>query len=208
MEIYIEQAEKHIQINEYHANRMEDFRSFWKDFQSKYIGFTIDFCYHNCSVPIEFMMDINAEVLESCIETRLSHEHFKPTVELEPTIVTEENFIEFARLHDEAYPVTSGMYWTSERIEKDLNHWLIYMYYSNYLLMRIGSDTSEIYTIEVKNKNVGETLISKASEYAFRTGKTGVLCMVDDNKQTDLEMLQSVGFITCGKYICYRAIIK
>lgn len=207
MKLHVWKTEKHIQVNEFNADSINAFYTFWKDLQDKYMGFTIDFCYHNCSVPVDFMLEINAKVLESCIETRLNKELFTPVYDYELTLITNENFAEFAVLHDNTNPLSS-MYWTSERIKKDLSRWVIYIYRNNYVLMNLGGNVSEIYAIKTTDKNIGKALISKASEYAFKAGKTGVLQMVEDDALTELEMTQSVGFVPCGKYICYQSIIR
>lgn len=205
MDQHIWESDKHIQINEFHMDSMEDFRTYWKNLQDKYIGFTIDFCYHNCYVPIDYMQEINATILESCIETRLAKENYIPTNDYELTYITSDNFTNFAVLHDDK---SSGMYWTSERLQKDLSRWVIYTYMNNYILMYLGDNISEIFALEAKDKKIGEALISKASEYSFKARKTGVLRMVDDNALLELEMVKSVGFVVCGNYICYQTIIK
>ena len=205
MEVFVEEIEKHIQVNEFHAGNVGDFLAFWQGLKDKYMGFEIDFCYHHCDVPVEFMSEIDAVLLESCIETRLAQANFISVGDLELTLVTAENFIKFAELHDSANP---SMYWSSKRIEKDLNRWLIYMCKDNYILMSLWSEIAEIYKIEMNDRNIGEVLVSKASEYAFKTGKTGVLCMVDDDALKEFEILQAVGFIRCGRYIAYQTIIK
>lgn len=209
MKLSVWENEKGLQIDDYNGNSMEEFRAFWRDLKDKYTGYTVDFCYHNCFVPVDFMLDIDAKVLESCIETRLSQEHFILVNNYELTLVTNENFAEFATLHDNAHPESSGMFWTSERVYEDFNNWLMYMHGSNYILMRLGrSNVAEVYALEAMDKNIGENLLSKASEYAFKSGKTGILQMVEDNALAELEIVKSVGFVPCGKYIAYQAIIK
>ena len=208
MKLYVWEDERHIQVNEFYVDNMEKFHIFWKDLQEKYMGFTIDFCYHNCPVPIEYMLKINAVLLESCVETRLTQENFTPVEMYDLTLVTTENFKKFAKLHDLANPVSSGMFWTSERIKKDLTRWLIYIYENNYVLMRMGNDESEFYAIETMDRSIGEILISKASKDAFKAGKTGILVMVDDDDLKKLEMYQGVGFLPCGKYIAYQSTIR
>ena len=205
MEILLWEQNKHVQINDYHEDNIEVFRLFWSDLQNKHRGFTVDFCYHNCYVPVDFMTEINADVLESCIETRLSSEIFIPINNNDYVIITADNFEEFAKVHDDVHPPDGDMYWTSERIAEDLSKWLIYMNGDNYVLMHLGDGIAEIYTYNVLEKSVGTALISKAAERAFNIGKTGVLCMVDDDRQGEIDMLRKVGFTACGTYVAYRA---
>ena len=208
MKLYVWETEKHMQVNEFHVDSIEDFRVFWRDLQDKYMGFKIDFCYKKRPVPVDLMLEINAEILESCIETRLAKENFKPVYEYELTLVTKENFAEFAALHDKAHPETSGMYWTSERINKDLSSWLIYMYENNYILAKIRDDELEFYAVEATERRIGETLISKVAEYALKVGKSSILAMVEDGASEELAMYLSVGFVPCGKYIAYQTVIE
>jgi hypothetical protein len=144
-------------------------------------------------------------LLESCVETRLSPENFVPTDGCELTIVTNGNFAEFAALHDNANP---AMYWTSERIIRDLSQWCMYMYKSNYILMRLTNDEAEIYAIKASEKYIGETLVSAASKCAFKIGKPYILYMIDENAPGELEIAQTVGFTGCGKYVAYQTVIQ
>ena len=206
MKLLVWEADKHIQANEFRVDDAEGFRSFWRDLQDKYMGFKIDFCYHNCDVPTEYMAEIDARLLESCIETRLSPDKFSPALgEYMLTPVTEENYADFAALHDRVDP---DMYWTSERLIKDISRWLIYLYEDGYVLLNLYSDIAEIFALEATDRNIRTALLSQASQYAFEAGKSGVLYMVDDDADVELEMVQSIGFAICGKYIAYQATVK
>ena len=209
MKIIVDENDKHIQINDLYVENLESFLSFWRDLQNKYAGYEIDFCYHNCEVPIEFMHDIGMTLLESCVETRLVQKNFAPVYMdcIEPTLVTLENFAAFSILHDKTNP---EMFWTSEKISKDLSRWRIYMYGDSYAMMSLWGDVSEIFALETLNSNesVGAVLLSEACKFAFETGKTGVLIMIDDDSPVQVKTAKSVGFIECGKYAAYRGIIK
>ena len=204
MQLIVTEDEMHLQINEFCADSLEDLRTIWHELQDKYLGYAIDFCYHNCPVPDDFMSEIGAEVLESCLETRLFQNNFTSVNGLELTTVTASNYEKFATLHDNA----KDMFWTSERIKKDLSHWRISMYNDSYILMRIGSDYAEIYKLEATDQYIKASLLSHAAEYAFKSKKSNLLYMVDDDGSSELEMVQSLGFAICGKYIAYRTIVK
>ena len=204
MKLIITEDAMHLQINEFYADNPEDLRAIWRGLQDKYLGYEIDFCYHNCDVPVDFMYEIEAYVLESCLETRLFQDAFTPISGLDVIIVTESNFDRFASLHDK---VSQGMFWTSERLKKDLSHWLIYMYCENYVLMSLGNEAAEIYGLEAAERCIRKLLLSQAAEYAFKVKKANVLYMIDDDAHSELEMVQSLGFVICGKYVAYSTII-
>ena len=204
MKLIVTEDAKHLQVNEFYADDPGDLRDIWQKLREKYLGYEIDFCYHNCHVPVEFMSEIGAEVLESCLETRLFQDNIISVNGLELTTVTESNFDMFATLHDKL----EGMFWTSERIKRDLSLWLIYMHNENYVLMRLGNETAEIYALEAADQHIREALLSQAAEYAFKLKKENLLYMIDEDAASELEMVQSLGFAVCGKYIAYQTIIK
>ena len=100
------------------------------------------------------------------------------------------------------------MYWTSERIKKDLDRWYILKYEESYVLMGHLNDIAEIYTIETTDKHIGECLLFQISAHAFSIGKTGVLCMVENDASLQLQIVKTVGFKPCGRYVAYRTVIK
>ncbi|MCL2521620.1 MAG: hypothetical protein FWE36_02035 [Erysipelotrichales bacterium] len=204
MEIFVWETENHMQVNELNMDNKEAFQIFWQDIIDKYRGFKIDFCFHNCDVPIDYMLEIKATMLESCLETRLYPENYKPISKHKLELVTEDNFNEFANLHDKLNP---AMYWTSERIRNDFKKWLIYKHENNYVLMRLGVEIAEIYAVETNCPNLGKSLISEAVKSAIEAGKTSILQMVDENNLTELEMVKAIGFSVCGTYIAYQTIV-
>ena len=206
MKLIITEDARHLQINEFYADNPEDLRNIWQSLREKYSGYEIDFCYHNCDVPVDFMNEIGAKVLESCIETRLFPDKFASGGGLEVVTVTESNFDMFASLHDK---VSQGMFWTSERLKKtDLSRWLIYVHDESYVLMFLGNEVAEIYGLESNDRRIKELLLSKAAEYAFLANKANVLYMIDDDAPSELELAQSLGFVVCGKYVAYQTTIR
>ena len=205
MDIITWESDKHIQINDLNPDDLKNDPSFWRDIQNKYAGYEIDFCYHNCEIPVEFIAEIGAALLESCVETRLVQQNFTPICRFEPTLVTNDNLSTFKALHDKANP---GMFWTSEKISQDLSRWNIYMCEDSYVMMSLWSDVSEIFALEATNETTGAALLSAAAKFAFETVKTGVLFMIDDDAIIHAKAAQSIGFVECGKYIAYRGIVK
>ena len=204
MEIIIEDAEKHIQINEFLAETPEGYRSFWQDLQNKYSGYEIDFCYHNCDAPAKFMGEIGANLLESCVEMRLAAGTFMPAEESEPLRITNENFERFAALHDKD---ESDMYWTSARVWQDLSRWCIFVCGDSYVMMSLWGDVPEIFALEAEDEARGAALLSAAVTSAFSAGKTAVLFMANEDAQVQTDAALSVGFAKCGKYVAYRGAI-
>ena len=207
MKLFVTETEKHLQIDEFHANNIADLRIYWQNIRDKYMGYDADFCYHGehvSHIPEEFLSEIGAEILESCIETRLFQKNFIPTDKLDLIPVDEANFASFALLHDKV----QGMYWTSERLKKDLTPWLIYMYGDSYVLMRLGKgEFAEIYALEAADMHVKKALLSQAAEYAFKMNKANVLWQIDDDAHADLELSQALGFEVCGTYVAYSVLI-
>lgn len=202
MEIIPNEKEKHIQINDLDFDNNFEYHNFWRDIQSQYNGYEVDFCYHNCNVPIDFMKEIGAVLLESCIESRLLHDKFTPVYGIkEGAFVTEKTFSVFKLLHDNLDP---KMYWTSERIGRDLSYWSIYICDDSYVLMSLWGDTPEVYALVTTNADDGAALLSAVTEYAFKMGKNSILFMIDDCSKIQFDAARSVGFATCGKYIAYR----
>ena len=203
--IIFDEDEKHLQINDFCAETPEDCRAFWRELRDKYAGYDVDFCYHNCDVPIDFMEEIGAVMLESCVEMRVAQENFSPVFGDEMTPVTDENFAVFAAVHDKTNP---GMYWTSERIARDLDRWRIYTREDSYVMISLWDDIAEIFALEAADSEEGAALLSAAAEFAFGAGKTGVLFMVDDGAEIQCEAARIVGFAACGRYTAYRGVVE
>ena len=204
-DIFAEETEKHLQVNDFYPECPEDCFSFWRGLQDRYEGYEVDFCYHNHEAPIAFLKEIGASLLESCVEARLTQENFTLVYGLEATLVSNGNLAEFVAMHDK---VNHEMYWTGERISRDLSQWRIYMCGKAYVMMSIWGDIAEIFALEATNAKEGAALLSTVAAFAFETGKTAVLMMVDDNTPIQLEAARLVGFAECGRYRNYRGLVK
>lgn len=206
MEILTNKKEKRIQANDLALDNILEYRTFWRDIQSQYIGYEVDFCFHNCNIPTDFMIEIGAVLLETCVETRLLHNKFTPVYgKREGVFVTDQTFTVFKSLHDNLNP---KMYWTSERISRDLNCWSIYICGDSYVLMSLWGDAPEVYALETRNSEDGAALLSAVIEFALKKGKHNILFMIDEDSRIQFEAARSVGFTICGRYIAYRCIVK
>jgi hypothetical protein len=120
--------------------------------------------------------------------------------------ITENDFDVFSSLHDERNP---EMYWTSERIKKDLTRWGIFVLYSGkqitgYILISMWNQTqAEIFCVEATESTHGESLITAASAYAFENGKIEVLYMADESTIGHKAAL-TTGFCATGYYKGYE----
>lgn len=205
MKIIANEDIRHVQINEFLAKNTEDYFCAWLDIKGKYEGFNIDFCYHNCDAPVEFMNKIGANLLESCVESRLVRKKFSPICGFEARFVTNENINEFIITHKKTNP---EMYWSSEKIAEDLSRWCIYTHGEYYVMMSRWGDVAEIYALEAANPTDGAILLSMAVKFAFETDKKSVLMMIEDNAYIETEAARIVGFEECGRYVAYRGIVE
>jgi len=126
--------DNHIQVNEYLPKSVDEHDLFWQGLKNDYLGYSIDFCYHNNDVPMVFMEMVHAHLLEECVETRLFPVNFLPENSEEILLITGNNFDLFASLHDAANP---DIYWTSEKIYPNLNNWFINVYDRSYIIMNL-----------------------------------------------------------------------
>ncbi len=181
--------------------------------------------YRNCAVPRDFMRAVGAAPLESCVETRLSPASFTPVFSRETlSPVTENNFAAFRAIHDRANP---AMYWTGDRVARDLRRWHILLcgnsggadlengrhkgippeIPTSYVMMSLWGDVPEIFAVEAADAREGAALLTAVAEYAFAAGKASVLNMVDDSSAMRLEAARLTGFAPCGTYAAYRGVV-
>ena len=202
MEVHYFQGAKHAQFDDFQPEYIPVFRNI----QHRFAGYVLDFCYHNCEVPLCFMTQCEASILESCVELRLSSSDFMIAegVEYRKLLrVTEENYARFASLHDR---VSAHMFWTSERITTRFPSWYIAMlaHGEGYVLMNMASDVAEIYALVASREQDRLNLLSAAAQHAFAMGKGEILFMVDEDAMDQARDACAVGYRECGKYIAYR----
>jgi len=200
---YVEDSENYLQINDICD---ADLERIWQHLRSDYADYDKWFCYHNMECPSILTCEFGAVIKDDNIETKLtSLDYYKYDANC-VVRVTDENFAEFAVHHDELQP---EMYWTSERLKRDLLRWGIFILRAGnktvgYIILSMGDAIqAEIFCVKTLSKIQYEMLIAYASKFAFDNGKDEVLFMVDKNSIAHKAAL-SVGFNVTGFYKGYK----
>ncbi len=201
----VDEAGKHLQINDIRTDDAEAAYAFWQSLRDRYLGYTVDFCFHDGNAPVALMAELGMSPLESCVETRLFRENFTHSSPIEATLVTRGGFSAFHALHDRA---SGGMYWTSNRIAEDPSRWCIYMLHASYVLMCMADNMAEVYALSASDCATGAALLSHAAEFAFDRGKPYALYMVDDDAPVERESARRAGFVETGRYAAYRGVVQ
>lgn len=202
IEIFVEDTDHYLQTNDICGT---DIKRIWEQIETDYKNYDKWFCYHNLEIPYECLRELGAVLADDNIEMRLTADNFICYETLEVERITDESFDDFAYYHDSCNP---GMYWTSERIKRDLSRWCIFTLRSanqieGYILLSIGDTVqSEIFCVEAPNKTQSEALISSTVKYAFDNGRHEVLFMADADT-INHEAALSVGFTVTGFYKSY-----
>ena len=197
--------EKHIQVNDLDGRSLAMCRTCWKELLGKYLGYTVDFCFHNTEVPMAFMDEVGAMKLEACLELRLKSESFTMYGSIEACELNVDSFPFFAELHDALNP---DMYWNSSRIAEDPDRWFIRLYGTSYIMMSQRSDRPEIYALACKDADEGSRLLSMAAVHAFSGSCNELLYMVDEGNEKLLSAAKHIGFALCGFYSAYRGVVR
>lgn len=184
----------------------ENLSRIWSQINNRYEQYDKWFCYHNTEVPNAVLNEIGAVLVDDNIEMHMtvgkSFNHITP----DAVRLRDEDFNEFAVIHDQLNP---EMYWSSERIGRDLSRWGIFILRSDnrivgYILLSMWSPVqSEIYCIVASDKIQNEVLIASAVKYAFDNNRNDVLYMADKNTIAQ-KAASTVGFITTGFYRGYK----
>jgi len=202
----LDETERYIQINDKNESEL---RNLWPHIAPNYPGFEVTFCFRNCEVPMGFVNEIGARLLDDCIEMRV------PSVEiaLPPlpllTQVTEENFDTFAAYHD--VKILPDFYWTSKRIKQKLGNWCIFMsqvggQINGYIMATMRPWEAEIYCIDTPDIATGKTLASAIIAEAFKAGIPEILYMVDyDSREKEIAL--ELGFSIKGYYKGYTIVL-
>ena len=209
VEVFAEEAERYVQINDASEAVL---RSAWDEIISRFAGFEIALCYHNNEPPAGFLTEIGAEPLDDCIEMRLPRDGFNSLRPAGVFILGEEDFNEFAALHDERNP---DMYWTGARIKSDLTRWRIFITrgggkingYAMTMVRLRDERQAEIFCAEADYADEIKSLLVAAASDVFENGKDEIIYMPDaGTPQHDAAL--SVGFVETGYYKGYKAKLK
>ena len=203
IELFIEDADGYLQINDVGG---DDLSRIWARLKTGYSGYDKWFCYHNTEVPYNALGGIGASLKDDCIEMRLSADGFQATDMVDVIQITEDNYDEFAAYHDQRHP---DMYWTSERIRRDLSRWGIFVLREDdqivgCLLLAMGDPIcAEVFCADAADGGQCERLLRYAAGFAFRGGKKETLYMADANTIGRQGAL-AAGFAVTGFYKGYQ----
>lgn len=203
IEVVVEDTDRYLQINDICG---ADLGRIWEQIKTDYRRYDRWFCYHNTEVPNAVLNEIGAVLADDNIEMHMTVGKLCDHITPDAVRLKDEDFNEFAVIHDQLNP---EMYWSSERIGRDLSRWGIFILRSDnrivgYILLSMWNPVqSEIYCIVASDKIQNEILIVSAVKYAFDNNKNDVLYMADKNTIAQ-KAASTVGFITTGFYKGYR----
>jgi len=207
VEIYIEEAESYIQINDIQGH---DLAAIWDILIAKYPGYEIVLCFHDMPVPTDILEKIGAELLEDCLELQVRPQDIQPHGGFDIVPLQKSDFGGFAKLHDTVNPAPD-MYWTSSRIWPKWDNWRIFVCKSNgeiigYSMIMVAlrdESIGEMFAVHADNPALRKALLSAAVASAFECGKSVVLNMVERNDTGAQEDSFAVGFREVGYYQGY-----
>ena len=198
----VEDADQYLQINDISES---DFPVIWDKLNTDYIGYDKWFCFRNVKIPIALLDELGAVLEDDCIQMLLYHDKINESEIIGVEQVTDESFLEFAAIHDGC---RTDMYWTGERLLRELSRWGIFCLrcngqISDYIVMSMRDSTqAEIFCVEASDINKRIKLITSATKYAFNNDKTEVLYMVDSDAERESAL--AVGFTVTGFYKGYK----
>jgi len=198
-EVLVDESERYIQLNDVN---LTDICDLWKQIKIRYLGYDVMFCYHNAITTNSFLNEIGAILIDDNVEMRLSPENFIATDRNDVKQISESDFDSFTVYHDNHNP---EMYWSSERIKKDLSRWAIFALHTDkritgYILLALWN--SEIFCVNAVSQIEAEALITVAAKFAFGHGKNELLFMADKDTIIQKAAL-AAGFRVTGQYKGY-----
>lgn len=215
IEVLVEDHDRYLQVNDIGEAAL---RELWPRLEAGYATYDKWLCFRNVDVPIAFLNTVGAALEDDCIQARLYADKLIKfdisTVER----ITDNTFNEFAAVHDARI---TDMYWTSERLGRDLSKWGIFCLradgaISGYTIMSMRDPhEAEIFCMEAFDMAAMQKLFAATAGYAFDNGKTEVLYMADTPLTHDAAL--SVGFAVTGfykgykikgEYPCWKPLIK
>ena len=201
VEIFVDDAEKYLQINDIDAPDLRRVWGFLDD--EEFGGYERFLCFHNTDPPADVLEEVGAVLVDDNLEMRLTPENFVPASVTNVHRLADEDFGAFANLHDKLNP---DMYWNGERIAKDLTRWAIFA------VQRCGGIVAyamlalwnrEIYKVEAESADQYADLITTVAKHAFSDGALEVLYTVD-KADPYAEVAEAVGFAVTGFYKGYK----
>ena len=126
--------------------------------------------------------------------------------------ITKENFEPFRSLHVQ---VENDMYWNSERIYNNIDHWIIFVKLQNDIpvgsvyYMADDDGWYEIFGIDLKENIFDEKVFSDLLEAALRSAKElngkYMTFFCGDEEQ---KIVSKLGFDLIDKYVCYKTLLR
>lgn len=178
----------------------------YKDYEL-YLGYPMD----NVKA-VNYLSAHGFECIEKNYNTTAYLEKYKPEAADDSVVrITKENYEYFRLLHRS---LENDMYWNSERIYMDIEHWIIFVKIKNgeaigaLYYMDAADAWYEIFGIDMKDNRVnGEIyreLLVKALTAAKEMGGKYMTYFCDEE---ELEIVSGLGFECVGCHVCYKKLI-
>lgn len=161
-----------------------------------------------------FFFEQGGKCVESSFTCICARENFmRAENEAKVKPLTEERFAEYAKFHDR---FAKDIYWSSDRILRQLNEWWIYIYEEKgeicgSMFMHVEADCdAEIFGVFVEEGKdiykVTKRLLSRTLHDLFQEIPTvlDVLYFVEEDSRQELRAAVETGFIRKDQYKCYE----
>jgi hypothetical protein len=203
IEINVIDIDRNLQINDISG---ENLRRIWERLKTEYADYEKWICYHNYpDIPYDLLDELGFGIEDDSVAMRLYADKHNLCEVNNVIRVDGESYEEFAVFHDRR---NSDMYWTGERVKRDLSRWGIFIIRDEngicgytFLTMR-NPEESEIFCVEASDIEKCRDLIACAAKYAFDNGKKEVLYMADEGTDAHKAAI-SLGFANTGFYKGY-----
>lgn len=180
--------------------------------RDNYSGYEIDLGYpFENEEAIDFLERSNARLMDSCITMELKKEDFIKLSNYDDVITLDKsNYSEYSAFHDKHNP---NMYWTSERIFRNIDIWSIYIIIEREkivgsIFIKSKGNNPEVFGISVgeeyKNKGLELKLLSQSIDNMFIQGKKEILYFVEEDAIEEIEATLKIGFKQVDTYRCYK----
>jgi len=202
IEAKIEKTDSYLQINDVSAAGLADIM---QQLKTDYATYDRWLCFRNVEPPYALLDELGAKLEDDCAQMFLYDDIVFHISDLYIKRVTENDFDEFAAFHDKCNP---SMYWTGERLRRDLSRWGIFYtrnkgQIESYIIMSMGHPSiAEVMCVESKSLSVSGGLLAHATKFAFENQKSRVLFMADYGMSRTAAL--SVGFVVTGFYKGYK----
>lgn len=199
--IQINESEKYIQIND-----VIQIDKIWPFISQEYIGYQIDFCYHDIIPPYDILKSIGAFICDDAIRMVIEKKVNFEDICCKIVRINKENYDCFARYHDRMNP---NVYWNSQRLLSCLDEWSIFAIiddnniYGYIMTAQWNNDIAEIFVLEANSSKLGKLLLQKAVDDALITNHKKIIFMTDKSSSEYLWAHQ-IGFEEHGYYKAFR----